>query len=56
VACDAAAPERDEEGATIYDIRSAKERANSKDALAALTFGPGQIDFKNINVRPLNHL
>ncbi|KAK9904967.1 hypothetical protein WJX75_006604 [Coccomyxa subellipsoidea] len=53
VVFDAGAPERDEEGGTIYDIRSAKERANSKDALAALTFGPGQIDFKNINVGDL---
>lgn len=56
VVFDAGAPERDEEGGTIYDIRSAKGRAKSKDALAVLTFGPGQIDFKNINVRPLNHL
>ncbi len=50
VVFDAGAPDKDEEGGTIYDIKSAKGRSKGDGAVSKLTFGPGQMNLKKIKV------
>lgn len=56
VVFDSGSPEDEEEGGTVYDIKSSRKKDKSKAALAALMFGPGQVDFKRVKVQLLPHL
>lgn len=51
VVFDSGSPETDEEGGTVYDIKSTRKKDKSKAALATLMFGPGQVDFRKIKVQ-----
>ncbi|CAL8464366.1 g3901 [Coccomyxa elongata] len=53
VVFDSGSPEDDEEGGTVYDIKSSRKKDKSKAALAVLMFGPGQVDFKRVKVGDL---
>ncbi len=56
VVFDSGSPETAEEGGTVYDIKSSRKKDKSKAALAVLTFGPNQIDFRGVKVQFLCRL
>ena len=51
VVFDSGSPETAEEGGTVYDIKSSRKKDKSKAALADLTFGPNQVDFRVVKVQ-----